>query len=185
MAPSPPSPSAAPSLSSLRDSLDRLLEDYLAHLAQYESARARLHSHLKDGYFDLAKAKLAIGPARVSPQSYDLAEKDARLVVSVALASSLAPADGDEASDPAFVASREDAAAPSLSWAVLPRPAAATPAPSAPLPSASGLRQRLPSSSSSAVPQAEDAPPALRSPPSPLTQFSPLPPPSLRASAAA
>ncbi|BGP39756.1 hypothetical protein JCM10449v2_003707 [Rhodotorula kratochvilovae] len=81
MAPSPPSPSAAPSLSSLRDSLDRLLEDYLAHLAQYESARARLHSHLKDGYFDLAKAKLAIGPARVSPQSYDLAEKDARLVV--------------------------------------------------------------------------------------------------------
>ncbi|GAA6053074.1 hypothetical protein JCM3770_000371 [Rhodotorula araucariae] len=177
---------------SLGDALDLLLDDYLEHLAAYQSARAVLHAHLQQGYLDLARAKLAIGPARVGSQSYDFATKHAQLVVNIAPAS----------------ASSSPAAVPPLTWAVVARTAAAASPRSEPVsPSAaSALRQRR--SSSSAPPRAPtDADPdpyagadgdgggdgdanahahARRaSAVSPLAQFSPLPPPSLRASAGA
>ena len=101
------SSSSSPSLSTLRDAVDSLLEEYLAALDAYQSARATLHGHLKhvrrplplslslsllaldlsdprphtQGYLDLARAKLALGPGRVSPRCYDLSDSAAQLGV--------------------------------------------------------------------------------------------------------
>ncbi|GAA5943613.1 hypothetical protein JCM3775_005827 [Rhodotorula graminis] len=69
------------SLSSLRDAVDALLESYLAALDAYQSARAQLEAHLKRAHLDLARAKLALGPSRVSPRSYDLSDHAAQLGV--------------------------------------------------------------------------------------------------------
>jgi len=112
------SSSSSPSLSTLRDAVDSLLQEYLAALDAYQSARATLHDHLKhvrrpppllplslpallaldlsnprphtQGYLDLARAKLALGPGRVSPRSYDLSDSAAQLGV-CALSLSLPP----------------------------------------------------------------------------------------------
>ncbi|GAA5855660.1 hypothetical protein JCM9279_003293 [Rhodotorula babjevae] len=82
MAPSPPPPPPPPpSLSSLLDAVDSVLASYLAALDAYHSARATLHAHLKHGYLDLARAKLALGPARVGRRSYDLSDSAAQLGV--------------------------------------------------------------------------------------------------------
>ncbi|GAA5997813.1 uncharacterized protein JCM10292_006832 [Rhodotorula paludigena] len=71
-------------LAALRDDLDSLLEDYLSALDDYQRARTTLQQHLKDGYFDLARAKVALGPTRVGPASYDLAERASQRIVSIA-----------------------------------------------------------------------------------------------------
>ncbi|GAA5909293.1 hypothetical protein JCM8208_005633 [Rhodotorula glutinis] len=76
-----PSPSPSSSLSSLRDALDALLASYLSALDAYQSARAALDAHFKRGHLDLARAKLALGPARVGPQSYDWSDRQAQLGV--------------------------------------------------------------------------------------------------------
>ncbi|GJN89096.1 hypothetical protein Rhopal_002070-T1 [Rhodotorula paludigena] len=68
-------------LAALRDDLDSLLEDYLSALDDYQHARTTLQQHLKDGYFDLARAKVALGPTRVGPASYDLAERASERIV--------------------------------------------------------------------------------------------------------
>ncbi|GAA6027406.1 hypothetical protein JCM8097_007837 [Rhodosporidiobolus ruineniae] len=183
---------ASPSLTALQDALDLLLEDYLDTLTQYQAAREQLNTALKQGHFHLAKAKLALGPARVGERSYDLTEHPAQLVAVVSPASSAATAasEGEE----------KEGAPALLSYTVekrLPRPAPpageeekqnalSSLAPS----SSSGLRQRLPPSSlspPSSSPDSDDgSPPKPRPPPpSPLHQFSPLPPPSLRSSASA
>lgn len=57
------------------DHLDQLVEDYLALLDEYRSLHARLELDLKRGHLNLAKAKLALGPTRVSSNSWDLQEQ--------------------------------------------------------------------------------------------------------------
>ncbi|GAA6012972.1 hypothetical protein JCM10207_008399 [Rhodosporidiobolus poonsookiae] len=179
-----PAPTAPLPLSVLEDRLDALLQHYLDTLDQYQSTQAALHSHLKQGYLHLAKSKIALGPLRVSQDSYDLSEKAAQRVVSIAPSSSslsLATAGGDDA-PPSL-----------LSYAVVERP----PAPAASssssdgegdsAPASSTLRQRPSATRASSLPSdpAPSPSPKPKPPPtpSPLAQFSPLPPLPLRLAA--
>ncbi|GAA5861016.1 hypothetical protein JCM8547_008007 [Rhodosporidiobolus lusitaniae] len=179
--------SAPPSLASLRDSLDSLLQDYLDALSDYQRAREQLNSALKDGYFHLARAKLALGPTRVGQNSYDLAEKEAQRVVSIAPATS-ARIKGDE-STTTLLSYTVDTRSPTL----LPTAGESSPSPPS---SSSQLRQRLVPSSTPFTPSAtpppsspSEEPPSTpkpsHPPPSPLHQFSAFAPPALRQSASA
>jgi hypothetical protein len=60
----------------LREELDRLLEDYLTLLDSYQTFQASLQRDLKQGYFNIAKSKLALGPERLSQRNWDLKEKE-------------------------------------------------------------------------------------------------------------
>ena len=71
----------------LLDQLDRLLEDYLTLLDSYQTVQASLQSNLKQGYFNLAKSKLALGPDRLSQKNWDLKQKESLVEVSVGFTS--------------------------------------------------------------------------------------------------
>ncbi|GAA5965106.1 hypothetical protein JCM8115_006663 [Rhodotorula mucilaginosa] len=180
----------------LRDELDRLLVDYLEAIELYQQARHRLESHLKSGFFDLARAKLALGPANVGPARYDLTEHASHKVVRIT---------PNEAAK-----EQEDTTANAPSWrfALADRPddedaqeeatpvAAAAAADSDQLHPTLRHRARTTTSRSDTPPQQDTAvtnPAVASSPtekqppprPSPLSQFAALPPPALRASATA
>ncbi|GAA5970964.1 hypothetical protein JCM11641_004524 [Rhodosporidiobolus odoratus] len=175
---------ALDSLSSLRDQFDSLLEDYLTCLCDYQTARASLNTALKDGYFHLAKAKLALGPSRLSQNSYNLAGKPADTIVSICPVSTPSkPSPEDSATSPLIPPTN-------LSYSILKRDPPTPPSPNSTAePTPSQLRHRPaptspPASSTSTRSLPEPASPARRhAAPSPLHQFSAFPPPSLRSSA--
>ncbi|GAA5861865.1 hypothetical protein JCM3774_001332 [Rhodotorula dairenensis] len=177
----------APPLDYLRDDLDQLLSEYLDAIDHYQLARARLADHLKSGYFDLARSKLALGPGRVGPARYNLSEQASHKIVQIT------PTETDDA--------QVDAA---RSWSFTltdrPVPISSQEGPSAPVPGgqATTLRRRRATqatTTTSSINQTEEEEegltPAAQTGPSrpsasssPLAQFSALPPPALRASAA-
>ncbi|GAA5825781.1 hypothetical protein JCM11251_000366 [Rhodosporidiobolus azoricus] len=180
---------SSPSLTTLRDSLDTLLEDYLSALSAYQAAQATLHAALKDGYFHLARAKLALGPGRVSERSYDLGANEAQTIVTVSpIASFNTLSEGTQSEkedgEKEVEGEEEPSSSALLGFSVGPRP---TPAP--PLetnvgkPPSSLSRRRPATPSSPPEPSTALDPPSPPAPKSPLHQFSPLPPPSLRQSA--
>ncbi|GAA5909831.1 uncharacterized protein JCM6883_003108 [Sporobolomyces salmoneus] len=182
----------------LLDELDQLLEEYLTLLDSYQTLHNSLESSLKQGHFNLAKSKLALGPQRLSKDSWDLKEKQSSVEILIQLD------EGDDDTRTTTTRETKQQSKSDLTFSLQPRslpsppPASSDPDSSA---SASGLRRRTttttpsqpapttttsssPSSdqSSSAKPQSSPSdastPPALQSP---LSQFSAFPPPPLRA----
>ncbi|GAA5848160.1 hypothetical protein JCM3766R1_000469 [Sporobolomyces carnicolor] len=189
------------------DHLDQLVEDYLALLDEYRSLHARLELDLKRGHLNLAKAKLALGPTRVSSNSWDLQEQQS--VVEISIENRLdrkQPLALDAGDNPRAAASH-------LQWSVRPRVAQTVAQAPPNTTAASSLRQRnntklttsregettleargtvtgsaasgekAPTTTRSARKDDDDdgENAAVRPPPrSPLAQFSALPPPALR-----
>lgn len=56
---------------------DAHLTSYLDLIDHYNQERHQLQVHLKNAFLNLAKAKVALGPARVGPDSYDLVSQPA------------------------------------------------------------------------------------------------------------
>ncbi|GAA5981946.1 hypothetical protein JCM10908_004680 [Rhodotorula pacifica] len=169
-------------LHQLKDELDQLLEDYLEALDHYQQARERLSSLLKSAHFDLARAKLALGPGRVGPAKYDLTERASNKVVRIA------PWTAEE-----VPAAANGFTNPTWTYALTDRPAGDEDELPALAEDGQGtLRRRVHATDAAAKEDSQEAP-ALSSPPttatttllrpSPLAQFSALPPPVLRASA--
>ncbi|GAA6012332.1 hypothetical protein JCM11491_007096 [Sporobolomyces phaffii] len=65
----------------LLDALDSLVEEYLAVLDSYQALQSQLQRDLQAGHLDLARAKLALGPDRLSQRNYDLSERSPCLKV--------------------------------------------------------------------------------------------------------
>ncbi|KAK9898919.1 hypothetical protein P389DRAFT_188289 [Cystobasidium minutum MCA 4210] len=62
---------------------DDLLESALDALDVYQARRADMNLHLKKAFFNLAQAKLALGPARVGPASYHHGRVEPLLTVDI------------------------------------------------------------------------------------------------------
>lgn len=75
-----PSPFPSSSLPAL-DELDDLLVEYLEAVELYQLAQERLAAELKGGFFELSRAKLALGPLRLSQRGYDLSHTESRVAV--------------------------------------------------------------------------------------------------------
>ncbi|BGO93867.1 hypothetical protein NBRC10512_006123 [Rhodotorula toruloides] len=167
-------------LAELKDALDDLLEDYLDTLSAYQQARDLLSSHLKTGYFDLARAKVALGPGRVGQSSYDLGENESLRVVTI---------EGEEeVSQDKGV--KENGRISCLRYLLDLRPA--SPESARDVDSSSNspatLRRRTTAADGRPDPSTPDttsssAPTRTRPHVSPLAQFSAFPPPALRSSA--
>ncbi|ORY92712.1 hypothetical protein BCR35DRAFT_298216 [Leucosporidium creatinivorum] len=170
-----------------QDLVDDLLVDYLAALDQYQAAQARVAESLKRGYLDLARSKQALGPLRMSQNSYDLGETLSRVQVTIARSSSSTENSGD------------DDVEEELDWSLGASPSSLAPPPtssSAEPSSSSTLRQRTTVATSLSTPS--DTPPtppltgdSLSSERTPrplsrsqLLQFSAFPPPALRSAEA-
>ncbi|GAA6048889.1 hypothetical protein NBRC10513_003130 [Rhodotorula toruloides] len=177
----PSSPDNPPAtLAELKDALDDLLEDYLDTLSAYQQARDLLAGHLKSGYFDLARAKVALGPGRVGQSSYDLGEKESLRVVTI---------DGEEdvRQDEEV---KENGRISGLRYSLDLRPASSDLAgvPDTSSTPSSTVRRRGNATDNQTPSSAPDttsssAPTPSRPLASPLTQFSAFPPPALRSSA--
>lgn len=59
------------------ETLDGLLVKHLDTLDLYMVEYQNVETHLKKAFFDLARAKVALGPNRVGKNSYDLTPKAA------------------------------------------------------------------------------------------------------------
>lgn len=62
---------------------DDLIESALDSLDVYQARRADMNLHLKKAFFNLAQAKLALGPARVGPANYHLGRTEPLLTVDI------------------------------------------------------------------------------------------------------
>ncbi|GAA5967654.1 hypothetical protein JCM3765_005841 [Sporobolomyces pararoseus] len=183
----------------LLDQLDQLLEDYLTLLDSYQTLQASLQSNLKQGYFNLAKSKLALGPHRLSQKNWDLKQNDS--LVEILIESENVEDGTTTTEDKDQEQQTSSTKLPSkLSWSLQPR---ASPLPLS-IPSSdtsppSTLRQRNTTTESIEPTKAEpptptrtlesksinstDSSPAASPIPSPLSQFSAFPPPPLRSAA--
>ncbi|KAG0146396.1 hypothetical protein CROQUDRAFT_722871 [Cronartium quercuum f. sp. fusiforme G11] len=86
------------------DTLDDLLESHLNTLDLYMNDYQILETQLKKAFFDLAKAKLALGPNRVGQNSYDLTPKAAikRVCISTVGASNSQAASTEDSANGIF-----------------------------------------------------------------------------------
>ncbi|GAA5928522.1 uncharacterized protein JCM15063_003901 [Sporobolomyces koalae] len=164
----------------LLDHLDRLLGEYLSLLDQYQAYHASLERDLKQGYFHLAKSKLALGPTRVSQPSWDLSAKDSQVQV-VIRSSSQSQRTGEEETSTTTTTGKHDRDLnlneTPLLWSLerrVPNPTNLDDS------SHSTLRHRARGHRSGSKSAGSSARPAAASP---LNQFSAFPPPALRAAA--
>ncbi|GAA5991470.1 hypothetical protein JCM5350_001623 [Sporobolomyces pararoseus] len=188
------------------DQLDQLLEDYLTLLDSYQTVQASLQSNLKQGYFNLAKSKLALGPDRLSQKNWDLKQKESLVEVLI---------DSQQVEDDTTTIREKDQeqqSSSNLNWSLQPRASPLTPSvPSLVESTPSTLRQRNttttatitkstgmtkaetplpPPPTSLSEPKSksidslpDSSPTASHRIPSPLSQFSAFPPPPLRSAA--
>ncbi|KAM0787667.1 hypothetical protein ACM66B_003730 [Microbotryomycetes sp. NB124-2] len=154
------------------DTLDDLLVEYLTALDIYQQAQQQLALALKDGHFQLAKAKLSLGPTRVGASSYDLSETLPLWTVSIDETDAPGKADGNIlSSQPVTRLSINDD----------PLLAASSAKPEAePMIRRRAKREEVDGSSDSEPQKASHDHERPKQPRSPMAQFSAFPPPALR-----